>query len=79
MDKAIPSVNDLFKQLGLPSSDVEVEAFINAHGPIKDNVKLYEAPCWSSSQAGFLKDIIDDDSEWSYLADELDALLRKDS
>lgn len=77
MDKVNPTINDLFKQLGLPNSDGEVQAFISSHGPIADTVKLHQAPCWNSAQSSFLKEVIDKDSEWSYLADELDMLLRE--
>jgi hypothetical protein len=76
MEKPNPTVNDLFKQLGLPHSDEEVRLFIATHGPIAETVKLYEAPCWTPAQAALLQEIIEDDASWSYLADELDALLR---
>lgn len=77
MDKVNPTINDLFKQLGLPSSDVEVQNFIATHGPIAETVRLHEAPCWTTAQAAFLEQVIDDDGDWSYLADELDTLLRE--
>ncbi len=76
MEKPNPTVNDLFKQLGLPHSDEEVRHFVATHGPIPDTVKLHEAPCWTQAQSALLQEIIDDDAAWSYLVDELDALLR---
>lgn len=58
MEEPNPTVNDLFKQLGLPDSDEEVRLFIATHGPIADTVKLHEAPCWTPAQSALLQEII---------------------
>lgn len=77
MEKVNPTLKDLFKQLGLPNKDEEVQSFIVRHKPLPQNMKLHEAPCWTSAQSAFLEEIISNDSDWSYLADELDTQLRK--
>lgn len=77
MEKVNPTVNDLFKQLGLPNSDEEIRSFLERYKPIPETMKLHEVPCWNKAQSAFLEEIIKDDGDWSYLADELDALLRK--
>lgn len=77
MAKVIPTLNDLFKQLGLPDSDDEIQAFINAYQPRAETIKLHEAPNWTAAQSALLEEIINEDGNWSYLADHLDVLLRK--
>jgi hypothetical protein len=76
MAKITPTINDLFKQLGLPDSDEEIQVFINSYKPTSKTVKLYEAPFWTPAQAALLEQIIHEDGNWSYLADHLDVLLR---
>nr|WP_314491683.1 DUF2789 domain-containing protein [uncultured Pseudomonas sp.] len=74
MQEPIPSINLLFDQLGLPSSDAEIEAFIGAHR-IPDDVKLSEAEFWSDSQRAFLKEQLKADAEWAIPVDELNERL----
>ena len=77
MAKLAPTLDDLFKQLGLPDSDDEIQVFINAYKPTPATMKLYEAPYWTATQALLLEEIINEDGNWSYLVDHLDVLLRK--
>lgn len=69
-------ITELFDQLGLPSSDADIQAFISAHRPLSPEVRLSEAPFWSSTQAAFLRDGIKADADWAVVVDKLDASLR---
>ncbi len=76
MDTFAHTMNTLFDQLGLPSSDKEIEQFIHTHRLYSGDIKLTEATFWTPSQSTFLRESIESDSDWSELVDELDALLR---
>lgn len=70
------TMNTLFEQLGLESSDEAIETFLRRYSHIPQNLPLHEANIWNRSQAAFLRQAIAEDSEWSYLVDHLDVQLR---
>ncbi|MDO4725399.1 MAG: DUF2789 family protein [Comamonadaceae bacterium] len=71
------SFTDLFEQLGLPSSAVQIADFIAQHHPLPDEVLLADAPFWSTAQAQFLREQKQlDEPPWSILIDQLSAALR---
>ena len=75
MDTSSHTMQTLFEQLGLSSDEVAIENFIfNNH--LKDNMPLDHAACWSASQAQFIREALDQDSDWCEIVDQLDALLR---
>jgi uncharacterized protein involved in type VI secretion and phage assembly len=76
MESHIHSLNALFEQLGLPSSDDEIQAFIQAHQAITPATCLSGADFWTPSQAAFLAEAIAEDADWSRVVDELDVRLR---
>lgn len=76
MDISVHSLNTLFDQLGLPSSDKDIERFVSTHRLYSGSIKLTEATFWSPSQSSFLKESLDLDSDWCELVDELDSMLR---
>ncbi|MAY37724.1 MULTISPECIES: DUF2789 domain-containing protein [Spongiibacter] len=76
MDTDIHSLNLLFEQLGLPSSDSEIASFVASHRPLPAELPLHQAAFWTESQSAFIKQAIDDDADWAEWVDELDALLR---
>lgn len=76
MDTGIPTLNDLFAQLGLPSEDGDIDRFIASHNPVPESVKLYDAPFWSPAQAAFLREEVSEDSEWAELVEQLNVRLR---
>lgn len=76
METPIHSIVSLFDQLGLDSTDEAIEDFINRNRPLPGNVELYKADFWKSSQASFLKQMIDEDADWAEIVDQLDAMLR---
>ncbi len=76
MDYSTHLIVDLFLQLGLPSSNEQIEDFIKTHQGIPSNTRLFEANFWSKSQASFIQEAIEQDSDWVEAVDHLDALLR---
>ena len=76
MQEAIHSMNTLFDQLGLSSSDDAIDTFIAQHKPIPATIDLHEATFWSSAQANALKQLKDEDADWAIFVDELDTRLR---
>jgi len=70
------SLNILFARLGLPDDDASINHFVANHRPLSGDVPLESAPWWTPSQASFLSEAIDSDSDWSDVTDELNSLLR---
>ena len=70
------TINTLFQQLGLPSTDSDIDSFCASHG-LGRETRLVDANFWSTSQAAFLSEALEDDADWSALADQLDARLRR--
>ena len=76
METPFHDLKDLFEQLGLASDGPSIRAFIDAHRPLPDAVKLAEAPFWSDSQATFIREELQEDADWAELVDRLDVALR---
>ena len=70
------SMTTLFQQLGLASSNSDIDKFIASH-TLSANETIVNAPYWSQSQSSFLKEALEDDSDWTEVVEHLDALLRK--
>ena len=75
MDTSQHTLETLFQQLGLSSSAVAIENFI-ANNRLAKDVPLDHAACWSAGQAQFIRESLDQDSDWSEVVDQLDAMLR---
>ncbi|MBB1370543.1 MULTISPECIES: DUF2789 domain-containing protein [unclassified Pseudoalteromonas] len=76
MDTTKHDINTLFAQLGLPSSEAQIDAFIASHA-IADTTLIQDAPFWDESQQHFLAESLAEDSDWSEVIDELDVRLRQ--
>ncbi len=76
MDTTTPTLETLFDQLGLDSSQEGIERFTAEHR-LPDDVKLVDAPFWSEQQASFLKEQLHVDAEWAPAVDDLNALLHE--
>ncbi len=76
MDLSEHNLNTLFEQLGLPSSDEAIDAFIEKHKGLDRSLHLWEADFWTPSQAAFIHEALEEDSDWAEAVDHLDALLR---
>lgn len=71
------TLDHLFDQLGLDSSDAGVEQFVSEHRPLAAEIELADAQWWSAGQAAFLREAIASDAAWAVPVDQLDALLRE--
>lgn len=76
MEPSIHTLNNLFMQLGLESSDAGIAEFIETHQLAK-GVDLEHAPFWNEAQIHFITESREEDADWAELVDELDTLLHK--
>ncbi|QRY81666.1 DUF2789 domain-containing protein [Pseudomonas sp. PDNC002] len=70
MDTSQHSLGALFKQLGLPNDRKDIDAFLDSHRLVEGQ-KLPDAPFWNKAQAQFLREALQQDSDWTEEADEL--------
>ena len=75
MEGSAHSLENLFAQLGLPTDEAEIARFIESHRPIPEDMSLPDAPFWTPSQAGFLREEILGDADWAAVIDELNVKL----
>lgn len=78
METSNHTLNNLFDQLGLPSDDAAIEAFIYTHRHLAGDLTLSEAPFWTTSQAAFLREEILKDADWAEVIDQLNVRLHAD-
>ncbi len=71
MEKVHHSLSNLFEQLGLPAERSAIDKFIGVNGALPSSVALADAPCWSASQAAFLREELQEDGDWAEVVDEL--------
>jgi len=76
VESNLHSLTNLFAQLGLPSSEADIQTFIQSHRPLDAQVKLSDAPFWTATQAKFLRDQITNDADWAGVVDKLNTCLR---
>jgi hypothetical protein len=76
MDTSLHLVKDLFLQIGLSNDTLDIDSFILKNKGIPSSTPIWEADFWTRSQAAFLKESYDEDSDWVEAVDHLDALLR---
>lgn len=76
MENPTHSLPSLFKQLGLPTDQAAIDAFIRSHTPLPPTCTLAEAPFWNSAQAEFLREEILEDADWAEVVDQLNLMLR---
>ncbi|PLP99775.1 DUF2789 domain-containing protein [Cupriavidus pauculus] len=76
MDTPFHPFSDLFAQLGLPSDEASIRAFIGKHSPLREDVDLWDAPFWTPAQATLLRDEIAEDADWAEAVDQLNLALR---
>ncbi|MCY1288453.1 hypothetical protein D9M68_251320 [compost metagenome] len=71
MDTSIPhSLANLFEQLGLAADPASIDTFISSHR-LKPGQTITEGEFWSAAQAAFLRESLQDDSDWAEEVDEL--------
>jgi hypothetical protein len=76
METPIHSIVSLFDQLGLDSSEQGINNFIDKNGLLLGNKELHKAGFWTTSQASFLKQALDEDADWVEIVNQLDVMLR---
>lgn len=76
MEKPVHRFNELFAQLGLPCDAQGIRQFLAQHAPLAPEVSLPDAPCWTPAQADFLRDALQQDSDWAEVVDQLNQALR---
>ena len=77
MDTSPHTLQALFSQLGLECDALNIRAFIEQHRPLPPHVRLVDAPFWTEGQSEFLKQALNEDSDWCILVDQLDCFLRE--
>jgi hypothetical protein len=76
MDLSNHPFTELFEQLGLPSDEASIVAFIGANRPLPEGVALADAAIWSPGQAQFLRESLAADADWAEVVDQLNLALR---
>ena len=72
------SMNELFAQLGLDSSDEAINSFIEKHQLAK-NEELIKSDVWNDSQRMFLQEEWTQDAAWVETIDELNVRMHPDA
>ncbi|PLT22891.1 DUF2789 family protein [Psychrobacter sp. MES7-P7E] len=72
------SMNELFAQLGLDSSDEAIDSFIAAN-QLASEEKLTESSIWTDNQRMFLQEEWQKDAAWVETIDELNVRLHPDA
>ncbi|CAN6961469.1 MULTISPECIES: DUF2789 family protein [Psychrobacter] len=72
------SMNELFAQLGLDSSDEAISSFIEKHQLTK-NEELIKSDVWNDSQRMFLQEEWTQDAAWVETIDELNVRMHPDA
>jgi hypothetical protein len=75
MEPSVHPFSQLFAQLGLADDNAGVQAFIAAHSPLPDGMRLEDAPFWSPAQAQLLREERQDDADWAMVVDRLNVAL----
>ena len=76
MELSIHRFSDLFAQLGLPSDEPAIQAFIARHAPLAGGTRLQDAPFWHAANSRMLQEMTADDADWAVLVDRLDVAMR---
>lgn len=79
MDTSPHDLPALFAQLGLDNSAHAIERFIEQHKPITRQQSILGLEFFSDAQRAFLRESIEQDSDWAEAVDTLDSLLRKEA
>ncbi|MDO8907803.1 MAG: DUF2789 family protein [Pseudohongiella sp.] len=74
----IPSMTELFMQMGLESDEKSIENFIQSH-QLPADVKLADAPYWTDSQREFIIEQFKADAAWIIIVDQLNECLHEDA
>ncbi len=76
MEPTIPTMAELFLQLGIPGDDDSIDYFVKRHRPLAATTALSDAAFWTEAQAIFLSEEVELDADWAEVVDRLDVMLR---
>ena len=79
MDKTFHRFSELFAQLGLPTSSLEIEVLLRQNSPLAGDIALADAAFWTPAQAAFLREEWREDADWAEVVDQLNVALRAPS
>ena len=74
----IPSMTELFLQLGLDADNQAIADFIGSH-QLPSDVKIVDAPFWNSGQRQLLAESLKADAAWTTIVDQLNESLHEDA
>lgn len=77
LDQSEYTINTLFEQLGLDSSDEAIELFIK-NNQLPENVTLKEAPFLNEQQKAFIAEEWKLDAVWALVIDEFNLRLHEE-
>ena len=75
MDTTSNDLSHLFKQLGLPNNQENINDFVSKN-KLDKHTLMIDADCWNSSQKAFLKEALSEDAQWTEVIDQLDVMMR---
>ena len=78
MNTSLPSMTNLFEQLGLASDEASIQEFIKAH-QLEACVYICDAPFWSVGQRALLAEKTITDDDWTIVVDQLNEALHEDA
>ena len=75
MESTVHPFSELFAQLGLADDSASIQQFIDTHSPIPNDMRLEDAPFWSTAQSQLLREERRDDADWAMVVDRLNVAL----
>ena len=75
MESTVHPFSELFAQLGLADDNASIQQFISTHSPIPNDMRLEDAPFWSTAQSQLLREERRDDADWAMVVDRLNVAL----
>ena len=75
MESTVHPFPELFAQLGLANDNASIQQFIATHSPIPNDMRLEDAPFWSTAQSQLLREERRDDADWAMVVDRLNVAL----
>ena len=75
MESTVHPFSELFAQLGLADDNASIQQFISTQSPIPNDMRLEDAPFWSTAQSQLLREERRDDADWAMVVDRLNVAL----
>ena len=75
MESTVHPFSELFAQLVLADDNASIQQFIATHSPIPNDMRLEDAPFWSTAQSQLLREERRDDADWAMVVDRFNVAL----